>query len=149
MISETEPLKRRASVAIIVLVTNLILWVIIPSSISSFLLTTMPNFPLANTSFVLTFGAVITGLFVLGAITDGMVISVPMISGAYLASAFYVWEALEGGTLSFAVDSLSVNVSLGPLLFLAVLPLLFMAIRGPVEFLLQRSEAGLPDRELC
>jgi hypothetical protein len=148
MISETKPLKRRVFIAIITLVTNFVLWILIPSAISFFIATTMPDLPLANLRFILTFGAIITGLQVLGAITDGLAISVPVFSGAYVASAFYIWEAVEGGTLSFVAAGMPVTVSLRTLVFLLVLPALFNAVRGPVEFLLEKSEAGLPAREL-
>jgi hypothetical protein len=148
MISETEPLKRRAFIAIIALVTNLVLWILIPSAISFYIGTTLPDLPLANLRFIFTFGAIITGLQVLGAVTDGMAISVPIFSGAYVASAFYVWEAVEGGRLSFVAAGMPITVSLGTLVFLLILPLLFNAVRGPVEFLLERSETGLRAREL-
>lgn len=127
---------------------NLTLWIIIPSLISSLLTQGFPTLPLANLRFILTFGIIITGLQVLGAITDGMAISVPFVSGAHLASAFYIWELVAGGTLSLSAEGVSVTLSLQTLLFLLVLPSLFGAVRAPVEFLMERSEAGLPARDI-
>ncbi len=145
---EKVSLRRRVFNASIALVLNLIVWVIIPSLISSSLAGAGSSIPLGNLQFVYAFGAVITGLQVLGALTEGMAVSVPLISGAFVAAAFYVWEAVDGGRLSFDASGLPVTLTFQTLLFLLILPPLFNAVRVPLEFLLERSEAAMPAKEL-
>ncbi len=113
----------------------------VPSIILSSLTSPGSSLPLTGT-LIYTFGALITALQVLGALTEGHVLSVPFNSGSYLASALYIWLGTGGGRLSFAASGYQFVLSFQPLLFLLILPSLFSAIRTPLTYLLEQSEAG-------
>ncbi|HMD79295.1 MAG TPA: hypothetical protein VKF39_04850, partial [Nitrososphaerales archaeon] len=88
--------------------------------------------------------AVITGLQVLGALTEGMIISVPFESGGYLAVAIYIYLAVDGGILALTTSGLGFVFSFQPLIFLLVLPPLYGALRTPVTYLMDYHEAARP-----
>jgi hypothetical protein len=98
--------------------------------------------PLANLTYIVAAGSTITALLVIGAMTDGSAVSVPFVSGGNLAAALYVWYAVDGGTLSLSSSGFTITMVFGTLLFLLILPALFNAVRTPIEFLLERSEAA-------
>lgn len=93
-------------------------------------------------AFIYAFGAVITGLQVLGALTEGMAVSVPFVSGSYVVSAYYIWVATSGGNLPLSAAGLAVVLSFRPIVFLLMLPSLFGALRAPLTFLLEESEVA-------
>jgi len=141
-------LRGRVFRAAVQLIANAIVWILVPIVISSFIARSMPNIPLANPAFIYAFGATITGLQVLGALTEGTAVSVVFVSGGDLASAFYIWEALEGGALSITTAGITATVGFRTLLFLFMLPSLFGAVKAPLMFLLEHSEAARPAPEL-
>ena len=128
-------------------VFNTIIWVVIPYFISS-QLSRLPNTATSaspgifSLGFVYAFGAIITGLQVLGALTEGMAISVPFLSGSHITSAYYIYSAVSGGTLALEAAGMKLTFSFQPLLFLFILPSMFNAIKEPIEFLLERSEVA-------
>ena len=144
MIGESYGKRRRVLRALVLLVINTVLWILVPSLISSEIVSLLPSTPLASLSFIYAFGAMITGLQVLGALTEGMVVSVPFFSGSYVASAYYLWVAGEGGVLSTNVQGLQLTIEFRLLLFLLVLASLFNAARAPLYFLLHQSEVSRP-----
>jgi len=148
VIAESVPLRRRVFRAAYLLVVNATLWVLIPSVVSSALGGILTSLPLASLTFIYEFGALITGLQVLGALTEGRAVSVVFSSGSFVAAAYYIWAAGGGGTLSLPVSNLTITLNFRTLLFLLVLPSLVGAIRAPVTFLLDQSEAGQPARDL-
>lgn len=152
MMGADIPMGRRISGATRLLVANVIVWILIPAVISSEIGASISSLPLANPEFIYTFGSIVVGLQVLGALTEGSAASEVFTSGSYVASAYYIWTAGGGGTFSFstmtAAQPLSLSVDFKTLLFLLVLPSLVGAIRIPLVFLLDRSEAGQPARDL-
>jgi hypothetical protein len=148
VIAESVPLRRRVLRAVYLLVVNAIVWVAIPSVVSSALGGMLTSLPLASLTFIYEFGAVITGLQVLGALTEGRAVSMVFSSGSFVAAAYYIWVAGGGGTLSFPVSNITITLDFRTLLFLLVLPSLVGAIRVPLTFLLEQSEAGQPARDL-
>ena len=134
--------------ALYVLVVNLFLWVVIPSLIAAQLGPIFARLPLATLDFIYEFGAVITGLQVLGALTEGRAVSAVFSAGSYVASAYYIWAAGGGGSLTFEQSGITLTLDFRTLLFLLVLPSLIGAIRAPLKFLLEQSEAARPAREL-
>jgi hypothetical protein len=100
------------------------------------------SIPLTESSFIYAFGATITGLQVLAALTQGMAVSVPFASGSYLASAYFIWAATNGGDIAVLTGGLSVSFSFAPLVYLLMLPLFFGALRAPITFLLEESEVA-------
>jgi hypothetical protein len=147
MMAEKVPLRRRVFHAAYLLVVNVIVWVLIPSVVSSALGGILKTLPLASLTFIYEFGALITGLQVLGALTEGRAVSAVFSSGSFVAAAYYIWAAGGGGTLSFPVSGLTLTLDFKTLLFLLVLPSLVGAIRAPLTFLLDQSEAGQPARD--
>jgi hypothetical protein len=127
---------------------NIVLWVVIPYFVYGGLTRLEPTAASATSSgifsldFIYTFGAIITGLEVMGALTDGMAISVPLVSGGYIASAYFIYAAVSGGTFALETAGLKIVLSFQLLLFLLMLPSLFGAVKGPITFLLERTEAG-------
>ena len=142
--------ERRIFRAFILLVINLTLWVIVPlfvfDSISGLLLLSSLTI---TTTFIYTLGLTITGLQVLGALTEGMATSVPSMAGSYVASAYYVYAAVNGGTLALSTAGIGVSLDLRPLLYLMVLPFLFSAVRAPLTYLADENEAARPAPELA
>ncbi len=144
MMGARVSLKRRVLKASFVLVLNVVLWILLPTILASYISQALPSSPLTVPVFIYAFGAAITGLQVLGALTGGMALSVPFISGSYLVSAYYIWVATDGGNLPLAAAGVSIVLAFRPLVFLVMLPSLFGAIRTPLTFLLEESEVARP-----
>lgn len=130
------------------LVLNVTLWVVIPSIIFgliSGLLLSSP-FPQETISwtFIYAFGAIITGLHVLGALTEGMGASIPFVTGSHIASAYYIYAAVGGGMLALSSAGMGLSLDFRPLLYLMMLPSLFSAIRTPLAYLAEEHEAARP-----
>jgi hypothetical protein len=124
---------------------NAVMWVVVPLFLYRSLGESLSTASFAvSLPFILAFGIPITVLQALGALTMGMAPSVLFLSGSYLAEAFYIWSAANGGVLSFKVQAISVGLFFQPLLFLLMLPSLFWSVRVPLTFLLEQSEAGQP-----
>lgn len=122
---------------------NVILWILIPSILISQLSGALPASPIPlNTSFVYAFGITITVLQVLAILTMGMALSAPFKSGSYIAEAYYIWAAVNGGSLAFSVQGIGIGLAFQPLLFLLMLLPLFNAVRAPMTYLLEQSEAS-------
>jgi hypothetical protein len=148
MIGERTPWSVRILRAAVTAVLNIALWIVVPyffygrlsglegsSNSVSGLGTLSPD-------YIYTFGAIITGLEVIGALTAGSAVSVPFISGGYLASAYYVYSIVSGGSFAVAASGLQFSFSFEPLLYLLMLPSLFSAIKQPITFLLEQTESG-------
>ncbi len=143
MIEEPVGWGRKITHAVWLLVLNLILWVAIPVVIFSLLAQRLPSLPLAyDPGFVYAFGATITGLQVLGALAEGHAIRVPIVSGSYLASAYFIWAITWGGDLSVTSSGLQITLFFQPLVFLLMLPSLFSAVRDPLTYLLEQTEVA-------
>ena len=152
MIGQEIPLTSRIFTATYTLVLNAVLWILIPAFISSEISSEFASIPLSNLGFIYAFGGIITGLHVLSALTNGKAFSAVFASGSYIATAFYVWLAVNGGQLAVTTGSagnaVTVTLIFKTALFLLILPSLVGAIRPPLEFLLDRSEAGQAARDL-
>ena len=138
-------LSYRAYRAALTVLLNVILWVLVPSIIFGRLESGLPSSPVVVSSdFIYTYGIVITALQTIGILTMGMAVSVPFVSGSYVAEAYYIWSAAQGGLLAFSAAGTGITLSFEPLLFLFMLPSLFGAIKAPLGYLLDQSEASLP-----
>ena len=142
MIAEVEPLRTRALRAGVVCLYDLMLFILIPSLLAVGLGTISPSSPLLVYPFVYEFGAIITSLQALASLTDGSPLSVPFSSASWIVAAYFVWVGASGGSLPLVYDGTSFTFSFQPILFLFMLPLLFNAVREPLEFLLERTEAS-------
>ncbi len=152
MIGEEIPATTRAFRVAYTIVLNVALWIAVPLIISREFASVLQGVPLSNPEFIYAFGGAITGLHVLGALTEGKALSAVFNSGSYVAGAYYVWVAGGGGAVSFDVSASGVTIPTAMAfktgLFLLVLPLLVGAIRAPLKFLLDESEAGRPARDM-
>jgi hypothetical protein len=137
--------RRRIVRAMVLGALNIVFYIVIPSILFQYLnsLASGVSIPLTPT-LIYTFGAVITGLQVLGALTEGMVVSVPFESGGYLATAVYIYMAADGGILALSASGFNFAFSMQPLIFLLVLPPLYGALRTPISYLLEYHEAARP-----
>jgi len=95
-------------------------------------------------AFIYAFGAIITGLRVLGALAEGTGASIPFVTGSYIASAYYIYAAVDGGTLALSTAGVGLSLDFRPLLYLMMLPWLFSAIRTPLAYLAEEHEAARP-----
>lgn len=127
------------------LVFNALLWLVIPMFIAGYL-SSIPSYPLTN-SVVSSFGAVIVALQVGGALAEESAVAVPLLSGSYLAEAYFIWVATDGGHLAVTAAGLQVTLAFQPLLFLLMLPSLFSTVKAPLTFLLEKSAAAGPAHE--
>jgi len=148
MMGEAIPLRNRLYRAGVTAAFNLATWVVIPYFLYGGLSQlegsqgSALGYGALSLNLIYTFGAIITGLEVTGALAAGMAISVPFVSGGYLASAYYIYIALNGGTLALESAGLKFAIYFEPLLFLLMLPSLFNAVKQPIVFLLESSESG-------
>ena len=127
----------------VLLLVNLLLLVIIPSFIYREVVGSLSSSAVPiSLGLIYAFGATITTLQVLGALTEGLAVSVTFVSGSYIASAIYIWLAVDGGFLAVSQSGVNLVLSFRPLLFLLVLPSLFGAIRAPLNYLLDEHEAA-------
>jgi len=148
VIGEEVPLGSRIFGAAYTLILNAVVWIGLPLVFSPGIATLFPTLPITNPEFIYAFGGTITGLQVIGALTQGKAVSAIFISGAYVDSAYFVWVAGGGGIITVAVAGSVVTLAYKTTLFLLVLPSLLGAIRAPLSFLFEQSEAGQPAREL-
>ena len=139
--------RRRVWRASLVLITNVFIWFVIGNLLSSLITGSIPTTSFTN-SLVLTYGIVITALQTLGALTEGMALSVPFNSASYIASAYFTYLALDGGKLSIAVRGLRIELVFPLLLFLLMLPSLINVVRIPLIYLLEGSEAGREAKDI-
>lgn len=151
MIAEHVPVSQRVSHTVWVAAENVVFWILVPYFLSLRLAAlegSLPSIaagnPLFNPQFVLFFGAIITGLQVLGAITEGMAVSVPFLSGSHLARAYYIYSAAGGGLIALAFSGYNLTLAFQPILLLAMLPSLFSALRVPITFLMEQNEVAWP-----
>jgi hypothetical protein len=127
------------------LFVNVISWVIVPVYVFNYISGSIPSSSLTITpTFIYVFGAVITGLQVLGALTEGMAPSIPLVTGSYIAVAYYIYVAVNGGTLTLTMAGTGVSLDFQPLFYLMVLPPLFSAIRTPMAYIAKENEATRP-----
>lgn len=134
--------RRRIFRAIMQLVINVILLVIIPAYVFGLISGSLPSSTLPITyTFIYTFGAIITGLQVLGALTEGMAVSVPLVTGSHIALAYYIYAAVNGGTLALSTAGMGLSLDFRPLLYLMMLPSLFSAVRVPLAYLAEHEAA--------
>lgn len=133
----------RASKAAISAVENAIMWILVPSFLSGALARYAPP-SISDLPMIFAFGAVITGLMALAALTNGLGVSVPFRTGAYLAEAFYIWTFLDAGVLNIDVSGITITLSFETLVFIMALPSLFNAVRAPLQYLMEESEAVKP-----
>lgn len=126
---------------------NVLVWIFIPILFSRF---TMPSPQTINLSsnLVFTFGILITVLQALSILTEGLIISVPFLSGSHIASAYYIFSILNGGELSFDYQSFHIEFDFPLLTYLLMLPSLFNAIKAPINYLLEESEASRPAKDI-
>jgi len=80
----------------------------------------------------------------MGALTEGLAISVMFVTGSHLASAYYLYAVVNGAIFAFSVARVSLSLDLQPLLFLILLPSLFSAVRTPLAYLAEGHEAMRP-----
>jgi len=148
LIGEKTPWTSRVLRAAVTGALNLALWILIPFYFYHLLSGTqglsgaVSGLPAFTPDYIFAFGATITGLEVMGALTAGSAISVPFVSGGYLASAYYVYPIVSGGSLAVAASGLQFSFSFEPLLYLLILPSLFSAVKQPITFLLEQTESG-------
>jgi predicted neutral ceramidase superfamily lipid hydrolase len=144
MIGQKVGLKWRIARAAYIAILNAVVWIAIPRLLGSALQSLEPNTPLAAPSFVYAFGAAITAVQVLAALTQGGPLSAVFTAGGYLTEAYYIWTATGGGTLAFSISGTGIVLGIQPLVYLMMLPPLFGATRAPLNFLLEQSEVARP-----
>jgi hypothetical protein len=145
MSETTYSLSYRVSRAVITVVFNIVLWILIPTLLYGQLERGLPASPIVISSdFIYAFGVTITALQAIGALTTGMALSVPFVSGSYVAEAYYIWAAANGGLLAFSAAGMAITLSFQTVLFLLMLAPLFNAVKAPISYLLDQSEASRP-----
>ena len=148
MIGTRSPWRDRIVRAAMTGALNIVLWIVVPYFFYGRLTalegpsTSLNGLNALSPDFIYTFGAIITGLEVIGALTAGSAVSVPFVSGGYLASAYYVFLIVSGGSFAINASGLQFSFSFEPLLYLLMLPSLFSAIKQPITFLLEQTESG-------
>jgi len=130
--------RRRILKASWVLVLNVLLWIVVPYYVGMFLSKYIPSSPITIPVFVYEFGIVLTGLEVAAALTQGMAISVPFISGAALVSALYLWMITNGGNLAVSAQGTTLVLGFQLLVYLLIVPSLWAAVKAPLSYIVHR-----------
>ena len=130
--------KKRILKASWVLILNVLLWIVVPYYLGTFLSKSVPSSPITIPSFVYEFGIVLTILDVAAALTQGMAISVPFISAAALVSALYLWMVTNGGNLAVSAQGTTLVLEFQLLVYLLIVPSLWAAVRAPLSYLVHR-----------
>jgi len=139
MMEPRPPLRKRVTRAITVLVAGIFMWVLIPDYIGVLVSGKIQSSAILNPEFVFVVGAVIIGLQVAEALTEGARPSIPIQSAVSLLIAYYLWAATNGGSLSFSSNGTQVGLWFEPLVLLVMLPSLWTAVRTPLSFLVMRK----------
>ena len=130
--------RKRILKASWVLFLNLLLWIVVPYYIGMYLSRSIPSSPITIPTFVYEFGIVLTILDVAAALTQGMAISIPFISGAALVSALYLWLITNGGNLTVSAQGTSIVLGFQLLVYLLIVPSLWAAVRAPLSYMVHR-----------
>lgn len=130
--------RRRILKASWVLIVNVLLWIVVPYYAGVYLAKLVPSSPITIPIFVYEFGIVLTILEVAAALTQGMAISVPFISGAALVSALYLWMITNGGNLAVSAQGTTLVLGFQLLVYLLIVPSLWAAIRAPLSYIVHR-----------
>jgi hypothetical protein len=121
-----------------VLIVNVVLWIVVPYYAGVLLAKYVPSSPITIPIFVYEFGIILTILDVAAALTEGMGISVPFISGAALVSALYLWIITNGGNMSVNAQGISLVLGFQLLVYLLIVPSLWAAVRAPLSYIIHR-----------
>ncbi len=132
-------MRRRVISALWALVINVIVWVVVPYYIGTFLVGRVPESALTIPTFVYEFGALFIILDVGAAFFQGMAISVPFLSGAAILSAVYLWLVTNGGDLTVKTSGIYVALEFRLLLYVLILPSIWAAVRAPLSYLAWRG----------
>jgi hypothetical protein len=130
--------RRRIFRASWILIVNVILWIVVPYYAGVFLAKYIPSSPITIPTFVYEFGIVLTILEVGAALTEGMAVSVPFISGAALVSAVYLWIITNGGNMAVSAQGISIVLGFQLLVYLLIVPSLWAAVRAPLSYIIHR-----------
>jgi hypothetical protein len=148
LVEERVSWRRRISRAIGLAVFNILLWIVLPNYLLSYIGETSATSGLITYNLIFEFGAAITGLQVLGALSEGTALSAPFTAGSYITEAYYLWVAGSGGTITVEASGVQVTLEFQTLLFLLMLPSLFSVARVALAYLLDASEAGRPASDI-
>jgi hypothetical protein len=130
--------RRRILKASWVLILNVLLWIVVPYYAGVFLAKFIPSSPITIPAFVYEFGIILTILDVAAALTEGMAISVPFISGAALVSAVYLWMITNGGNMAVSAQGINLVLGFQLLVYLLIVPSLWAAVRAPLSYIVHR-----------
>lgn len=130
--------RRRILKATWVLILNVILWIVVPYYAGVFLAKYVPSSPITIPTFVYEFGIILTILDVAAALTEGMGISVPFISGAALVSVLYLWMITNGGNMAVSAQGTTLVLGFELLVYLLIVPSLWAAARAPLSYIVHR-----------
>jgi len=145
MTAEEYRWPSRIGRAVMVAIFNALLWIAVPSLLAQLLGSEATTSPIPlNTSLIYVFGITITALQGLGELVKGTGVAVPFKSGSYIAEAFFIWSAADGGLISFNATGVGIRLAFQPLLFLLMLPSLFSSVKAPLVYLLEETEAASP-----
>ncbi len=135
------PMRKRAMGAVWAFVINVIVWIVVPYYVGSYLAGKVPETPITSLTFVYEFGVLFIVLDVGAALFRGKAIAVPFISGAALLSAVYLWLVTNGGDLSISTSGIEISLGFTLLLYILILPSIWGAIRAPISYMLWRRAA--------
>ncbi len=141
MSGQVPSARRRILKAAGVLIVNVILWFVVPYYVGALISKQVPTSALAVPTFIYEFGAIITALQVIVALTEGMTVSVPFVSASYLVTAYYLWAATNGGNLSLSANGTSIASGFALLVDILIVLSIWGAIRAPIGFMIKRGAA--------
>jgi hypothetical protein len=136
-------LSSRLASAALALAVNLLFWFIVPYYLLGSLEQSSSGIPLTY-GLIYVFGATITAIEVVAALTKGTAVATIFNAGGSLATAFYIYLSTGGGDLSITSSGVTVDLSFPVLLTLILLPPMFNALRLGISYLLDESEGSRP-----
>lgn len=135
-------LRHRILGAVKAFILNVLLWVVVPIVLGTFLVKYVPDLPLGIPAFVLEFGVLFIALDVGAAFFQGKAISVPFLSGVAILSAVYLWFVTNGGNLHVTAAGTTISLEFQPLVYVFILPSVWAAVRAPLSYLIWRRARG-------
>ena len=135
-------LASRVTKAALLVIINVVAWVVIPNILLNRLQPSYSGVPFSSTE-VYGFGAAITALQALAALTERSGTATVFNAASYIAEAYYIYIACNGGFLT-VTSGVTVELSFPVVMLLLMVYPLFNFVKTALTYLLEESEGSRP-----
>lgn len=143
---ERPSLRTRVMRSAVIVVTNALAWVVIPSL---FLQQSLQSYPNISFSYyeVFGFGGAITALQVLSVLSDRTGSAVTFRAAGYVVEVYYIYVALDGGYLTVS-SVVTLQISFPVLMLVLMAYPLYGIVTTALSYLLDEHEGSRPMSEV-